>query len=90
MSLILAARYVHRPRRGYRCADCGRLLGPHLYLYGRAHETDPPGAMRLCVAHVADPNPDPKVQAALDEARRRAPDVAAEAERLAAWNGARP
>lgn len=86
MSLILSARYVHSPRRGYRCDDCGRLLGPHIYLYGRAHETESPGPMRLCVAHVTDPSP--KVQAALAEAARRAPDVAAEAARLVAWSGA--
>jgi hypothetical protein len=87
VSLILCARYIHCPRWGYRCDECGRLLGPHIYLYGRAHETEPPGAMRLCVAHLTETT-DPKVRAALDEATRRAPEVAAEAARLEAWNGA--
>lgn len=86
MSLILRARYVHAPRVARRCDDCGKLLGPHIYLYGRAHDTEPPAAMRLCVGHVADP--DPRVQAALAEAALHAPDAEAEAARLAAWNGA--
>ena len=86
MSLVLRARYVHAPRYARRCDECGRLLGPHLYLYGRAHETERPYALRLCVAHCAETN-DPKVRAALAEAQRRAVEVAAEAERLAAWEG---
>lgn len=85
MALILCARYVHCPRHARRCDECGRLLGPHIYLYGRADAVDLPSALRLCAEHVADP--DPKVQAALADAKRRAPDAEAEAARLATWNG---
>lgn len=85
----LSARYVHAPRYARRCDDCGRLLGPHLSLYGRAHETERPHALRLCVRHCEE-STDPKIRAALEVAQRRAADVAAEALALAAWEGANP
>lgn len=85
MSLILTARYVHCPRVARRCDGCGRRLGPHIYFYGRAHDTERPGPMRLCSACWGEA-PDPKVTAARAVAAAKAPEVAAEAERLAAWN----
>ncbi len=79
MSWIIAARYVHRPRIARRCDDCGRRLGPHIYLYGRAHDTDPPSAMRLCASHLDAMThhkamTHPKIVAALAEGARRTPD----------------
>lgn len=89
MSLILSARYVHAPRRAWRCDGCGKYLGPHVYLYGRAHETERPGPMRLCIACLGN-DPDPKVAAARAAAATHAPDAAAEARRLDEWNRAEP
>jgi hypothetical protein len=85
MSLILSARYVHTPRITRRCDACGKRLGPHIYLYGRAHDTERPYAMRSCVTCCTHDR-DLKIRAALAAAAMHADDVAAEATRLAAWN----
>jgi hypothetical protein len=82
--MVLSARYVHRPRYARRCDGCGRRLGPHLYLYGRAHETERPYPLRLCLACCT--GNEPKVAAALAVAAERAALVAAEAAALVAWN----
>ena len=73
MSWIIAARYVHRPRTARCCDECGRRLGPHIYLYGRAHDTDSPNALRLCLTHLGA-TADTKIRAALAAATRRAPN----------------
>ncbi len=71
---IIAARYVHRPRIARRCDDCGRLLlSSHIYLYGNAHDTDSPNALRLCLTHLGA-TADTKIRAALAAATRRAPN----------------
>ena len=47
--MILQARWVKKPRKVYRCEDCGAEIGgPHLYLYGAAETYDKPFPVRFC------------------------------------------
>lgn len=90
--MILSARYVHSPRYARRCDECGKRLGPHVRLYGNAHDTDPLMTLRFCPTRI---NPtsaarEPKIAAALVEAERRAGDVAAEQLALEQWNADQP
>lgn len=86
--MLLSARYVHAPRRRWRCDHCGRALGPHLYLYGAAETGARPGPLRLCVDCTTWEHP--KILAAQAAAAAKAAAAAAEAARLAAWNADRP
>lgn len=90
--MILSARYVHSPRYARICDECGKRIGPHVYLYGNAHDVDPPSALRLCLRCVRPESAarEPKIAAVLAEAERRAGDVAAEQLALEQWNADQP
>lgn len=45
----LSARLVLRPIHGRKCDDCGRIIGPHIYMYGMSDYGDKPGSVRFCI-----------------------------------------
>lgn len=64
----IAARYVRRPRRRYRCEWCNRLIdGPHVYAYGHADDGNPPFGVRMHPTEACCPSAvrDPKIRAVL-------------------------
>lgn len=66
----LSARYIKKPRHSYVCDWCERrIVGPHMYLYGMAHEVERPYGMRL---HVGCCQHEPKVMAALEKVQEHA------------------
>ncbi len=66
----LQARYVGSPRKRFRCDWCECAInGPHLYLYGSAEAHEKPFVMRLHLHCISSDNTDPKIKAALEQAR---------------------
>lgn len=62
----ISATVVNQPRKVRVCDNpgCARQMGPHVRLYGAAHEGDPKYVLRIC-PWCAVRSQDPKVQAAL-------------------------
>jgi len=64
----LSARFVRQPRKRYVCDWCEHAItGPHIRLYGSAHDTEKPWTMRLHATEQCCPNlgREPKLTAAL-------------------------
>lgn len=70
MSIIISARYVHRPRKNWICDECHKPLSSHIRLYGMSDIGNRPEALRSCVHHL-DNQRDAKIVAALEDAKRR-------------------
>lgn len=46
--MTISARHVRKPRKPYRCDECGdRIIGWHVYTYIRPHVSTPPFSARL-------------------------------------------
>jgi hypothetical protein len=66
----LSARPVRCPRRRFVCDDCERTIaGQYIRLYGRAHDTERMGTLRMCLRccqrYTVQFRKDPKLAAAL-------------------------